>query len=61
MLATAGMVGPHGVNWLWPLLPVVGLAVFGVLLPPRPQERVSLSGVSAAHNHSLAEPVAPEP
>ena len=35
VLATAGMVGPHGVNWLWPLLPVVGLAVFGVLLPPR--------------------------
>lgn len=35
VLATSGMVGPTGVNWLWPLLPVAGLAVFGVLLPPR--------------------------
>jgi fucose 4-O-acetylase-like acetyltransferase len=35
VLATDGMVGAHGVNWVWPLLPVVGMAVFGVLLPPR--------------------------
>ncbi|HEU5486821.1 MAG TPA: acyltransferase [Microlunatus sp.] len=35
VMATAGMVGPNGLNPIWPLLPVVGLAVFGVLLPPR--------------------------
>ena len=34
VMATAGMVGPNGLNPIWPLLPVVGLAVFGVLLPP---------------------------
>jgi hypothetical protein len=35
VLATSGMVGPDGVNWVWPLLPAVGLVVFGKLLPPR--------------------------
>ena len=35
VMATAGMVGPNGLNPIWPLLPVAGLAVFGVLLPPR--------------------------
>ncbi|HET9646777.1 MAG TPA: acyltransferase family protein [Microlunatus sp.] len=34
VMATAGMVGPNGLNPIWPLLPVLGPAVFGVLLPP---------------------------
>ncbi|MDN5770353.1 MAG: hypothetical protein L0H24_05600, partial [Microlunatus sp.] len=39
VMASSGMVGPSGVNPVWPLLPVVGLAVFGVLLPPRGRAR----------------------
>lgn len=37
VLASSGMVGANGVNWLWPLLPVAGLTAFGVLQPPRRQ------------------------
>ncbi len=40
VMATAGMVGPNGLNPVWPLLPVVGMAVFGVLLPPRRREPI---------------------
>ena len=35
VLTSSGMVGADGLNPIWPLLPVAGLAVFGVLLPPR--------------------------
>ena len=29
VMAPAGIVGPGGVNWWWPLLPVVGMVAFG--------------------------------
>ena len=35
VLASSGMVGAAGLNPVWPLLPVAGLAVFGVLQPFR--------------------------
>ena len=34
VMAKSGMVGPDGLNWVWPLLPVLGLLVFGVVVPP---------------------------
>lgn len=35
VMANAGTVGPDGVNWVWPLLPVAGLVAFGVVAVPR--------------------------
>lgn len=35
VMASAGVVGPGGVLWWWPLLPVMGLVGFGVLRLPR--------------------------
>ncbi|MGP9745773.1 acyltransferase family protein [Brachybacterium sp. AOP29-B2-41] len=39
VMANVGVVGESGVTWWWPLLPVVGLVVFGVVRSP---ERVPL-------------------
>ena len=33
VMASVGVVGESGVTWWWPLLPVVGLWVFGVVAP----------------------------
>ena len=34
VMAPAGIVDDSGVHWVWPVLPVLGLAVFGVLRLP---------------------------
>ncbi|MCT2295738.1 acyltransferase [Brachybacterium muris] len=34
VMATSGMVGSNGINWVWPLLPVAGLLGFGVVRMP---------------------------
>lgn len=40
VMANSGMVGDTGINWVWPLLPVLGLIVFGVIRrPSRAAER----------------------
>lgn len=31
VMADAGMVGPNGVNWIWPALPLIGVFTFGVV------------------------------
>ncbi|MDF1489613.1 acyltransferase family protein [Tessaracoccus caeni] len=31
VMADAGMVGPNGVNWIWPALPLIGVFAFGVV------------------------------
>ncbi len=36
VMANAGMVNAGGLVWIWPLLPVLGLAVFSVVRLPRP-------------------------
>lgn len=35
IMADAGMVNAHGVTWIWPLLPLVGMLAFGVVRFPR--------------------------
>ncbi|MGO1973983.1 MAG: acyltransferase family protein [Propionibacteriaceae bacterium] len=39
VLANSGMVGATGLHWLWPLLPVFGLTVFGVVALPSARSR----------------------
>ncbi|MGD7787013.1 acyltransferase family protein [Propionibacteriaceae bacterium Y1700] len=39
VMAKSGMVGPNGINWVWPLLPVVGMVVFGIIRPPGTRDR----------------------
>lgn len=46
VLASSGMVGADGLNPLWPLLPVFGLAVFGILIPPGRSTNPSNSSTS---------------
>ena len=36
VMASVGVVGESGVTWWWPLLPVVGMWVFGVARVPQP-------------------------
>ncbi|MDN5725479.1 MAG: acyltransferase family protein [Propionibacteriales bacterium] len=40
VMAKSGMVGPNGINWIWPLLPVAGLLLFGVVRLRRPETAV---------------------
>lgn len=47
-MAGSGMAGPDGVHWVWPLLPVAGMIVFGVLAIP--------SRVTSANRASGARP-----
>ena len=34
IMADTGMVDGHGVTWIWPLLPIVGMLAFGVVRLP---------------------------
>ncbi|WP_413333972.1 acyltransferase family protein [Brevibacterium sp. GP-SGM9] len=45
VMADVGMVGANGVTWIWPLLPLIGMLVFGVVRPPR---RKAASGSGSA-------------
>ncbi|MCD1285633.1 MULTISPECIES: acyltransferase family protein [unclassified Brevibacterium] len=45
VMADVGMVGANGVTWIWPLLPLIGMLVFGVVRPPR---RLGASGSGSA-------------
>lgn len=35
VMANVGMVNADGLAWVWPLLPLLGMVVFGVIRPPR--------------------------
>lgn len=48
VVASTGVVGADGPHWWWPLLPVLGLAVFGVLGPPRAGDPARRSGGGTA-------------
>lgn len=39
IMADAGMVNENGVAWIWPLLPLVGMVIFGVVRLPRGRSR----------------------
>ncbi|MDN6176708.1 MAG: acyltransferase [Brevibacterium sp.] len=39
IMADVGMVDANGVTWIWPLLPLAGMLVFGVVKFPRRQSR----------------------
>lgn len=39
VMAPTGIVGPDGVKWWWPLLPVMGMVMFGVVRVPAGERR----------------------
>ncbi|WP_293699085.1 acyltransferase [uncultured Agrococcus sp.] len=39
VMANFGIVDADGFNWIWPLLPIVGLLLFGVVTPPNRRKR----------------------